>query len=199
VLIGVFCLKKSKTESAFCQLCNRGGLNRFAGQTTIPMKISDGIVLGRRSPAGVATAEFEVRFERRSDPEDFPWIYDSVPIVSDRMRAFLEANAPEQLEFLPIRATFRAKPLPGARYWIMVCRHIIECIDFERSKYSPIEGAPHRLSFSRIELFEPAIPKKVVIFRSEYDPFRIYIRDSFRKSLVASGLTGCQFYDVNIF
>ncbi len=186
-------------KSGIYELSNMGGLNRFAGKTTIPPKLSDAIVLGgSRSVSGSAAAEFEVRFERLADPEDFPWIYDSVPIVSDRMRSFLESEAPEHVDFLPIRATFRAKPFTGQRYWIMVCRHIIECIDFERSEFSPIEGAPHRLSFSHIELFEPAIPKKTAIFRTAFNTDAIYVRESFRDAIIASGLTGCQFYNINI-
>jgi hypothetical protein len=140
----------------------------------------------------------EVRFERRANPEDFPWIYDSVELVSGRMRTFLESAAPNQLSFLPIKSTFRGKPLPSSHYWIMLCNHIIECIDFSRSEFSPFVGAPHRLSFDHIELYEPAIPKEVSVFRTAYDPFELYIKDSLRRELIAAGMTGCQFYPINI-
>lgn len=183
-------------EDIITALSGSGGDDRLGATSNLPRLVREQI-WGQRTPI-THWGDYTMKLERRRSLEDMPWMICSNDTVSQRMREFLEREAPGDLQYLPIKTTFRGKPVPEATYWVIKALRYLDCIDIAKSEYKTDEDEPGRYFFQRIVFELNNIPPNVMVFRAVHDEIPLYIRTELRDKIVAAGLTGCQFYPVNI-
>jgi hypothetical protein len=131
--------------------------------------------------------------------EDMPWTIDSVPLVSDRFKRFLEEKVPGHAQFLPLRMEGPGVDDEHRFFWAVNWLKCVDCLDLARSmnEYSPEEGGG---VFKEWTVIDPhRIPVDVVIGRLDKGGDRmsqVLIRDDLRRAIISAGFTGPQFYGV---
>ncbi len=179
------------------KLSDSGGTNRLSAKSNVPMLVRVEQLWKSRVPVA-QWGEYTMKLDRRRPLDDMPWMMCCVDVVSQQMREFLEREAPGDLQYLPITATFRGKPVPEATFWVIKTLRELDCIDHQKSEYKPMRSQPHRVTFQRVVFDLDEIPAGVMVFRAYGDTTILYIRTRLRDKIIAAGLTGCQFYPINI-
>ena len=134
---------------------------------------------------------FQGNLEIGSTPDDCPWPLREMFIVSDRLRHLLEAVAPSNCQFFPMRVTHNGEPCDLV-YW----RLYVEAVDCADSKLS---GYNHEGLIADPFVVEGRVPLQTSLFRA-WDPIGrrglsgILVRDSLRRTLVREKISGCMFY-----
>jgi hypothetical protein len=122
--------------------------------------------------------------------EDIPWPRRvSIFIVSDRLRALLEAEAPGAAEYLPVHLQGpRSRELPGP-YWVMNWVRLLDCLDEEASMDEDEKGR-----FVQVPVIDPSrIPPDATLgLLKGYEVVKL-IRDDLRIKIEKAGLTGLKY------
>jgi len=132
---------------------------------------------------------------RCDDPgplEDMPWA--SVHIVSDRLRVLLETCAPACAQYLQIVLRQYDNTPTSERYWIANWTHIVECLNDELS-HCVVDAGPYS-EFDRMVIDASKIPLDMPICRMKRSTNTVVVRDDIRRTIINSGMTGCQFYTI---
>jgi len=125
--------------------------------------------------------------------EDMPWGIRDFHIVSDRLRAFLEVEAPGAAQYMPIALRGpRQKEIPCS-YWAMNFVRVFDCLDEEHSMNVDDTGR----RYVEFPVIDPRrIPEDGVLgLLKEYEVDRI-IRDDLRRKIIKEKFVGPQFYQI---
>jgi hypothetical protein len=175
-----------------------GGADRLVARTDVPVRVMDeDLERGKRLRNW---GSYRLTLDRKRHLEDMPWVIVGgyLFVASERLRELLEQHAPRQIQFLPIHATFRAKPVTDVTYWVMNILNLLDCVDDDRSEWRPWPGEPHRKWYDRIELDAARVPKHIQIFRPSAESSAVLVRRELAETIIAAGITGCIFDGVNI-
>jgi hypothetical protein len=164
----------------------------------IDVETSAALVEGK--PITHWNAGVRVRQRSKGTLEDVPWsMPGGAPIVSDRVRAVFEREAPGQVQFVPLAITRRGKPIDGPQYWIMNLLHVVDCFDRKRSGYSTeVEDGvlKYFFEFNGLVLNCGRVPSHVKVFRVEHFEETMVMRAEPRQALDADAITGMQYRDI---
>ncbi len=141
---------------------------------------------GRLDPAEVPV--FEGNLEYTTRVEDCPWPLPKMFPVSDRLRGILEAAAPGNCQFFPMKLRHNGRPCPLV-YWAMYV-DAVDCADPDKS------GWDHEGQYIQDPVIDAErVPASIHVFRVKDGPSVIVVRDSLRRYLKKEKVTGCAFYE----
>lgn len=131
-----------------------------------------------------------VRLIDASPLQDMPWIIGYVQVISDRLRLFLEATAPDCVQYLPLRAFHGREELPLYNYWVANWLPVVDCIDWRLSKVWS-KGAKAKLIWPRIIDLNRTHGVPLLIVKEQHG--LLLIRSDLKEMLQREGITGCQY------
>ena len=139
----------------------------------------------------------EIRCEQRGPFEDVPWVGTDRLIVSERLREFLDQQAPGHAQFLPVRFRYRGKPLKTPPYFIANWLHELDCADLNRSTWAYKGGLSNPENFLFfLYLAVRKVPKDIHVFRVKHAPGSVIMRSTFITKMARVAFSGIQFYPV---
>ncbi|MCK5023259.1 MAG: SMI1/KNR4 family protein, partial [Candidatus Aenigmarchaeota archaeon] len=121
-------------------------------------------------------------------------MHDYPPVISNRLKCFLEKNNVSDIEFLPVRIRDSKRKQLAADYYVMNPVGVIECINIESSqvKWNTID-TDMISSCEKLVLDEHAIPSGIQIFRPKHMSHLILIRKKLAIKILESEFTGLSF------
>jgi hypothetical protein len=134
--------------------------------------------------------------------DDMPWTGQCLFAGSDRLREVVERDFPGHAQFLPTSIRYEdGRPFTAVRYWAINWLHEVDCIDWKRSRYSRVEGSEYRNGgfwrFDQVVVDPDKVPERIHVFRLKEFEEMLIITERGRRLLEASGVTGCQYYNVH--
>jgi hypothetical protein len=129
--------------------------------------------------------------------DDMPWVSWSCPIVSRRLKEFLELHTPDSFQFLPVKVYSHAKTRDEAgEFWAANLLRYSDCADW--TKYSSTIQRSNEKWVYFESWMEPAIdvskiPHTLNVFRVRYFPDIIIVSSLVAQAIVREGFTGVQF------
>lgn len=139
--------------------------------------------------------KFSVECWSKGPVEDMPWVgFSSRPIVSDKMRVWLEEHAAGHAQYLPVTLKVRKKTLKLPPYWITNWLHEIECHDPTTTEWT--ENKEGQRAIIVLTIDSQKVPKDIKIFKAKHSVGEILIRDDLKSLLEASGLKGPHYSNV---
>jgi hypothetical protein len=140
-----------------------------------------------------------VKIDAPAPLEDLPWSF-KVPVVSERLRTFLENEAPGNAQFFEARIVGPKRLLPKEPYYLVNWLHVVDCIDLDKSEWDdqdPPTGDPAQYDYWRIVVDPSRVPADVFVFRLKYFHVTIVIDQRLAQKIRKQGFTGPQFYDLS--
>jgi hypothetical protein len=134
----------------------------------------------------------QVQFESKL-VEDMPWCSE-VMIVSEHLKELLEAEYPDQAQFLPVKVVGKDV---GTEFFIANWLHLVDCIDLQKSEIMDTETNSEgevEYDFDRIVIDPLKVPSDVFIFRLKYMNTTIVCDSAMKTLLRQHKITGPQFY-----
>lgn len=121
--------------------------------------------------------------------EDMPWPLDYMYICSQRLREFLEFEAPDAVQYMPIRFEGPdCNKIPGP-YWAMNFIKVFDCLDEEASMNTDENG-----TFVEVPVIDPSrIPPDGVLGLLKGYEVTCLIRNDLRLKMKKAGFVGPQF------
>lgn len=117
-------------------------------------------------------------------------------VISKRVRAFLEGEAVENVEFLPITIVNHKGRIASKDYFILNPLQSVDCIDMGASQAEKDSLDPGMIQgVNQLVLREDAVPKDAMVFRTKYWPGKILIRRDLADRMNEAGLTGLYFIE----
>ena len=171
--------------------------NDYIAYINGPVNVPESYMLGK----GISFEKqwsSHARYETDMDTENSLYenlgdcMHDSPPVISNRLKCFLEKNNVYDIEFLPVRIRDNKRKQLAADYYVMNPVGVIECINIESSqvKRNSIDMIS---SCKRLVLDEHAIPSDIQIFRPKHLSDMILIRKKLAIKILESEFTGLSF------
>lgn len=124
--------------------------------------------------------------------EDLPWSGLSEHIVSDRLRTFLEAEAPGAAEYLPVELVGPGSENCPHRYWVVNWLCVFDCLDEEASMNEDENGR-----YVEVPVIDASrIPDDGVIGVLNGYRVVVLIRNDLRLKMKKAEIIGPQFYGI---
>jgi len=136
----------------------------------------------------------EIRISNTSKKaKDFiSWMLQVI-VCSERALSCLRPLLEQECEILPL---IKVK---NKQYYALNVLSLVDCLDFDRSEIVMSPSDPSRiLTIKKYAFFEERIPSTVSVFKIPEDLGVVFVRESFVKGVVSSGLTGAAFLDPGI-
>lgn len=133
--------------------------------------------------------------------EDMPWSFE-VHVVSERLRAWFEREAPDHAQYIECSFYGPKKLIPKTPYYLVNWLHLVDCIDMKKSEYEVLppskRGGEPEYDFDHFVVDPKKVPKDVLIFRPKLYETVVAIDTRLADKLKASEFTGPQFYPLSI-
>lgn len=159
--------------------------------------LRDGESFAGRFPAS-AHFQFDPDFKRDTLPVDCFINVNGFMVCSDQAAEFIRGQAPEAVEYLPVRILdHKGKPLSG-RHWIVHPLGVFDCIDIARSRvtWSAFDAASID-EFEHLEFDASRVPAQHQMFRAKGCPSLLLLRRPFAEAMVQQGLTGADWREID--
>lgn len=120
---------------------------------------------------------------------------NGLPVISNRLKAFLEAKQIDGVEFLPTGIVNHKGRETKERYWILNATRVVDCLDTDASEvvYSPFDGTIDLMQ--RMSLRQDAIDEGTTMFRVANVPGPTLLRTELADELDAEGFTALYWRD----
>jgi hypothetical protein len=133
-------------------------------------ELREGTSLAQQFPADAA---YRMR-------DDFPdniqlhevlYTLDSLLVVSEKVKAFLEAERVQHVEYLPVKVLNHKDRAVKERYFIVNMLPLVDCIDTSRTKFTPNLLDPEQFdNISNLTVDEKRIPANFQVLRLKHLP-----------------------------
>lgn len=156
-------------------------------------EISKGISCAQRFPAD-AYFNMSNQFKRQIKLADGLTCLGNQMVISPRLKQFIEARRPGNLEFLKVTIfNHKGKPIPEP-YYLLNPLTVIDCIDQAKSKLE-WNAIDEELicGVYKLVLKSDGIDAEALFFRPKHLEHRIFVQRSFADELRAGGFTGLIF------
>ena len=164
-----------------------------------PYELQQGMQL---APSWPKDARFKMDDDLPRDTklEDFLNNLPSVLVVSERVRAFLEAEKVKLIEFLPVTILNHKGRSEKAPYFIANCTENQDCIDESKATFKPNAIDPDVwISVQNIVLDPKKLDPELRLFRlKRYSKLDVW-REDLAKKAMAQGFTGRKFIPLSEF
>jgi hypothetical protein len=119
-------------------------------------------------------------------------------MVSGRGKAFLEAHAGAQIEYLRFTLLNHKARIASEDCYIANVLGTVDCVDRHRTQgdVSAVEPGEY-LGISRLVLDDRRIPEHAKLFRIASQPQTLIVRDDLRAAMEAEPLTGVTFLELD--
>lgn len=136
--------------------------------------------------------EVTVKCRKTTVFADAPFSLDSNFFVSDRLREFLEAEAPGHAQYLPVRMEGPGVGEAQRRYWVVNWLHLLDCLEGPTSAEIRASGTGLRM----VVIDAERIPPNVLVGRLKDRRVTTIVRSDLVRKIKKAKFTGPQFYDV---
>jgi hypothetical protein len=131
------------------------------------------------------------------NPLDYSEASFSIPVVSQRLKEFLERlGVEDEVQFFPVRVESREEP-----WFVLNATRLVDCIDESRcrtERWKPEDGAPERVGEYRLVedmRIDPGRVGGARIFRTWGWPVLI-VSEELKQAMEQEGITGTRFTEV---
>ncbi len=123
----------------------------------------------------------------------------AVTVISPRLKAFLEARAVKQVEYLPV-TILDHKRRPAAEYFILHPIHPVDCLNFKESEaeWDFIDDTTIG-KIKRIIFDESRVDPELQIFKIKYLYDAIIVRRDLSRAMDEAGFTGMKWAELYDF
>ena len=120
---------------------------------------------------------------------------NALPVISNRLKSFIEDKGLPDVEFLPVTIINHKGRIPSRDYWIVNPTRTVDCLDVEASQvtYSPFDGTIDLMK--RMVLNEDRIADDVTIFRVLNVPGPVLLLTELADEIQAAGFTALLWKD----
>ena len=144
--------------------------------------------------------EMDKQFKKQVALSDNLSNLDRMAVVSEKLKAFIEAKRPSQVEFLPVIIKNHKGQEIEERYHVMSPLAIVDCIDLKRSEIEWNELDPDAISdVLKLILVPEALDTELLLFRAKHLLARIFVRPDFAEEIRDAGFTGVDFIEIDEF
>jgi Immunity protein family (Imm11) len=125
---------------------------------------------------------------------------DSMPLVSQRLKTFIEERKPKRIEFLRVKILdHKDKPVKDD-YFIVNPLTVVDCIDTQQSKFMWNSIDPELIAgITKLVLKPKAIDPELLMFRPKHDEGRVFLRRDLAQEIQTAGFTGVTFIEPSKF
>lgn len=164
-------------------------LGRLVGVNEV-FRLLDGESVVETFPRDAAF-HFDPDFKRDTQPVDCFLTVERLLVCSQRLRAFIEARAPEHVEYLPVTVFDHAgTPLVGP-FFVVHPTDPPDCIDFQKSIVTWSASDPTSLlDVEHLEIDATKVPSGRLLFRARSLRSLFLLRANFALDLERAGFTG---------
>ncbi|GHG78600.1 DUF1629 domain-containing protein [Comamonas sp. JC664] len=162
-------------------------------------ELRKGIPLTGRIPSDAA---YRMRDDYPDNIELHESLYnlDRQLVVNEKVKAFLDAEGIQHVEYLPMKVLNHKGREVKERYFIINMLPLVDCIDLEQTQYERNPLAPKKLmEVSNLTVIEEKIPADFQLFRMDQVQSAILIRRSLAEKLKAAGFRGFNIAELSEF
>jgi hypothetical protein len=122
---------------------------------------------------------------------------EGMPVLSNRLKAFVQARNPSNVEFLTVQIRDHKDKQIKDAYHIMNPMEVVDCIDKDKSRlmWNPIDKDMIAGVYSLVLKIEKINPE-LLLFRPKYLERRVFVRNDFAEEIRAGGFTGVEFREI---
>ncbi len=121
-------------------------------------------------------------------------------VVSRKLKEFVEARKPRDVEFLRISIFDHKKKLASDEYFIINPFRVVDCIDKEKSRYRWNNIDPEKMSSCTKMVLKPeALDPELLLFRPRHLEYYVLVHPELAKALEDEGFTGLRFTPIDEF
>lgn len=147
-----------------------------------------------------ARFEMNKRFPKQVALPDSALNAGGLVVVSGRLKDFIEARSPRDIEYLPVSIINHKGRNAGVPYWVLSPLAIVDCIDQGASDLMWNAIDPKSISAAnKLVLDVKAIPADLLLFRMKFFEDLVVLRKDVADAIVAEGFTGVHFVRVDQF
>jgi hypothetical protein len=189
---GDFVVWEADTDGNYCALGALQGVDAV-------YEIKEGKSRAQGFPKD-AKFEMDKRFPKDIALADGLYNSDRFVVVSARLKAFLDGEAPPFVEYLQVTIENHKGRAASRDYFIVHPVAIVDCIDMERSKLVWNSMDPGIIAnYEKLVLLPDRIDPALLLFRPKHSKSLVVIRGSLAEKLEAGGFTGLWLNDVDEF
>lgn len=112
-------------------------------------------------------------------------------VINEKVKAFLEAEGVQHVEYLPVKVLNHKDRVVKERYFVVNMLPLVDCIDMEKTKYKRNILDPELLMhLSNLTMHEEKIPDDFKLLRVKFAPYVMLIRRDLAQKLKAAGFRG---------
>lgn len=112
-------------------------------------------------------------------------------VVHEKVRAFLEAEGVQHVEYLPVKVLNHKDREEKERYFIINMLPLVDCIDLEKTQCKRNRLDPRKImDVSNLVVHEARIPPDFQLLRLDLLPAAVLIRRELAQKLKAAGFRG---------
>ena len=121
-------------------------------------------------------------------------------VVSRKLKEFVEARKPRDVESLRISIFDHKKKLASDEYFIINPFRVVDCIDKEKSRYRWNNIDPEKMSSCTKMVLKPeALDPELLLFRPRHLEYYVLVHPELAKALEDEGFTGLRFTPIDEF
>jgi uncharacterized protein DUF1629 len=123
-----------------------------------------------------------------------------IPVVSERLMAFLRSREVANTEFMPVKIIDHKDKEVTTPYYVMNPLSVVDCIDVAKSKLRWNNIDPELISsISKLVLDSAALDPTLLVFRPKHKEGRIFVRRDLADAILAGHFTGLDFVEPSDF
>ncbi len=136
-------------------------------------------------------------FKKQVALSDNLWGPGGDRVISAKLKDFLAARNPIDVEFLPVSIINHKGKVASADYSILHPLRIVDCIDQKNSAFKWNAIKPDLIgSCSKLVLNLAAIPENLLFWRPRHLEHDVFVQRNLADEIVAAGFTGVRFKEV---
>ncbi|WP_163993630.1 imm11 family protein [Pyxidicoccus caerfyrddinensis] len=121
-------------------------------------------------------------------------------VVSRKLKEFVEARKPRDVEFLRVSLFDHKQKLASDEYFIINPIRVVDCIDKDKSRYKWNNIDPEKMSScSKMVLKPEALDPELLMFRPRHVEYYVLVHPELAKALEDEGFTGLRFTPIDEF
>lgn len=125
---------------------------------------------------------------------------DRALVVSKKLKDFIEAKGPRDVEYLRVSIFNHKKKLASDEYFIVNPFRVIDCIDKEKSRIRWNSIDPEKISAcSNLVLRTEMLDDTLLLFRPRHLETYVMVRPDFAQEIKRAGFTGLKFTEIKDF